>query len=428
MKLNKIEKRTFLLLMVAAFFNGFVTSAFQIQEIIAKKALMALDWQITILVMLWPISNILSIWWGKLLEHSPNVSRFFLLVGFIGRLSLILMLWVNGFYGFLMIMVVLFSFNALISPAQNSIYKTNITKANRGKLFGYVSSITTLVMILASYVFGKLLDVNEDWFRYIFLGVGFSGFISAMFMAAINSEKIVKNKEKFVLKEFFFQPIHSFMEVLKRNKHFAQFQLGFFLYGIGFMVMLPAIPKYLVEYLHMDYSQTFLGKAIIAQLGILILAPLAGKIHDHINPAKFTAMAFTSLALYPLIMLISSFLIGTVWANYVAYLSFFVFGLAMSGIIISWNISSIFFAGDEDVSLYQGVHVTLTGLRGIFAPFLGFFVLRYMGIRTVFVISITMLLVGALVCLHLYLKMKDENFNLSKVQLFRYFKKIFPVS
>lgn len=427
MKLTGLEKRTFLLLMVVAFFNGFVSSAFQIQEIIAKKALLALDWQITLLVMLWPLSNILSIWWGKLLEHSRSVSKYFILVGFAGRLCLIMMLWVKGFYGFLAIMMVVFSFNALISPAQNSIYKNNVRKENRGKLFGYISSLTTLSMIIASYSFGRILDINEDWYRYIFLGVGLAGFVSSMFMASIKSEKPF-NSNKIKVKEVFFQPIHSFFDVMKKNKHFAQFQLGFFLYGIGFMVMLPAIPKYLVEYLQMDYSQTFMGKAIISQLGILLLAPWAGNIHDKINPAKFTALTFFALALYPTIMLVSSYFVGSAWANYIAYLAFFVFGIAMSGVVISWNISSIFFAGDDDVSLYQGVHVTLTGLRGLFAPVLGFLVLRFLGVRTVFMLSITMLIIGALVCLHLYFKMKNDDFRISQMQLFRYFRKIFPLS
>ena len=112
MKLNQVEKRTFFLLVLAAFFNGFIFSSFQIQDIIAKKALHAYDWQITILVMLWPISNLLSIWWGKILEHSKSLSKFFVLTAFVGRLSLIFMLWVHNYYQYLVILIVIFSFSA----------------------------------------------------------------------------------------------------------------------------------------------------------------------------------------------------------------------------------------------------------------------------------------------------------------------------
>ena len=77
MQLNRIEKRTFFILMLAAFFNGFIISTFNLQDIIAKKALHAYDWQITILVMLWPLANLFSIWWGKILEHSHSLAKYY---------------------------------------------------------------------------------------------------------------------------------------------------------------------------------------------------------------------------------------------------------------------------------------------------------------------------------------------------------------
>ncbi|MCK4696068.1 MAG: hypothetical protein KAT74_09905, partial [Candidatus Cloacimonetes bacterium] len=189
MKLNQVEKRTFFLLILAAFFNGFVFSSFQIQDIIAKKALHAFDWQITILVMLWPISNLLSIWWGKILEHSKSLSKFFVLTAFMGRLSLIFMLWVHNYYQYLVILIVIFSFSAFISPARNSIYQMNITRKNRGIIFGYTSSLITLVMICTSFMAGKILDINENWFRYIFAVVGIMGCIGALIMALIKIKK-----------------------------------------------------------------------------------------------------------------------------------------------------------------------------------------------------------------------------------------------
>ena len=96
------------------------------------------------------------------------------------------------------------------------------------------------------------------------------------------------------------------------NKHFAEFERNYFIYGIAFMIILPAIPKYLVDYLNMDYSQTFLAKGVISQLGIMLLAPIAGRIFDRQNPAFFAFMTFACLSLYPAILFISTFLLGSV--------------------------------------------------------------------------------------------------------------------
>ena len=390
MKLGYIEKRTFLLLMLASFFNGFVFGTFNIQDVVAKKALLALDWQITILVMLWPLSNLFSIWWGKALERSKSISKFFVLTAFIGRLVLIFMLWTHSYYSYLIIMIFVFSFNSLLSPAQNSIYRNNISAENRGVLFGYTASLVTLIAIIFSYTAGKLMDINEDWFRYIFSVAGLMGCISSLLMAMIKIENKKYNTTKLKIKQFFVTPIMSTVNILKKNRDFAIFQRNFFIYGIGFMIILPAIPKFLVEYLKMDYSQTFMAKGIISQLGILLLSPIAGRVHDKKNPSFFTFLAFFTLGCYPVILLISSFLVGSGIENYVVYFAYLIFGIGMSGIVISWNMSSIFFAGDEDVSMYQSVHVTLTGVRALIVPFLGFFILKYFGMKAVFIISIIM--------------------------------------
>lgn len=413
MKLEKLEKKTFIALMAASFFYGFVITSFQVQDIIAKKTLQAYDWQITILVMLWPLSNLFSIWWGKILEHSHSISKYYILTGLAGRLILILMLFVTNYYQYLGILIVVFSFNAFISPAQNAILQTNISAVNRGNVFGLTTSLVTLISILFSFLIGRLLDLNQDYFRYFFAFVGIAGLIHAIIMSRVQLRKTHNTAKAFIsYKQIFYLPIVRSLELLKKNKEFAIFQRNFFVYGIAFMILLPAIPKYLVEYLQMDYSQTFLAKSVLAQIGILFFAPLAGKFFDKKNPALFTSFSYLLLSLYPLTLMISSFLIGSHYANAIVYLAFFILSLAMSGVVISWNISSICFAGDEDVSMYQSVHVSLTGLRGIFAPFLGLLVMKLIGIQAVFVLAFCLFVTASILNFRLYLMMDQKKWEL----------------
>ena len=421
------EKKTFRLLLIAGILNGFVFSAFQLQDVIAKKALHAYDWQITLLVMLWPLSNLFSIWWGKILEHSKTISKYFVLTAFAGRLILLFMLFVKNYYHYLSILVILFSFNALISPAQNSIFQRNFQPKNRGFSFGLISSLTTLMLIVSSFIAGRMLDSNENWFRYFFALVGCIGCVSSLIMSMVKIDKKGQyRKDPLTIKQLVYQPIKRTIEVLKKNHHFALFQRNYFVYGAAYMILLPAIPKYLVEYLNMSYTETFLGKAVISQVGILLLAPFAGTIHDKKNPAYFTFQAFAMLSLYPLIFYISSFFIGTSFVNYLVYFGFFVFGIAMSAIMISWNISSICFAGDEDVSMYQSVHVTLTGLRGLIMPGIGFFLLKFFGIRTVFFSAFIIFLLASALSYQLYLKM-DKKVFAKKIEIMKLiFRKIVP--
>ncbi|HPH61139.1 MAG TPA: hypothetical protein PLX72_05795 [Candidatus Syntrophosphaera sp.] len=57
--LNPVERRTAILLVLAALFNGVILSLNQTQDIIARKALHAKDWQLMLMTMIWPVANFL---------------------------------------------------------------------------------------------------------------------------------------------------------------------------------------------------------------------------------------------------------------------------------------------------------------------------------------------------------------------------------
>jgi hypothetical protein len=47
------------------------------------------------------------------------------------------------------------------------------------------------------------------------------------------------------------------------------------------------------------------------------------------------------------------------------------FGISMAGGNLAWNLGQNAFASAERLPRYMGAHVTLTGLRGMFFPFVG---------------------------------------------------------
>jgi MFS family permease len=375
--------------MAATFFNGIINSLGHIQDIIAKKAMDGLDWQITVLVMIWPVANLFSIWWGKLLERTERKSRFFLLVAFAGRLTLMLGLWITNVNQFILLLAVVHSFSSLFIPLQNSLMQANFRPQIRGRVFGYSMSVITVIVLISSYISGRLLDYNEEYYRYLLLIFGIMGFTGSFILsfAKFNKRKITVIQKKLNFREIFLAPLIRTFDMLKKHKTFARFEMNFFIYGIGFLIVLPIIPKYLVEDLEMSYTLTFLGKGIVSQLGILFLSPIAGRVFDKGDPCRFSGMAFTLLAFYPITFLISSFFANRIIAIYLVFLAYIIFGIAMSGVSISWHMSSIYFAGDEDASMFQSVHVTLTGLRGLIVPLIGYGIMKLAGIRAVFGVS-----------------------------------------
>ena len=78
------------------------------------------------------------------------------------------------------------------------------------------------------------------------------------------------------------------------------------------------------------------------------------------------------------------------------YISCFIFGFAMSGVTIAWSLSSIFYAPKSEVSNYQAVHITLTGVRGVFSPALGYAVMKIFEIEYSFYLYAILFLFGGI--------------------------------
>ncbi len=411
---NPSVRHTVILLMAAAIFNGAIQSLGQTQDIIARKALLARDWQLMLMTMISPISNFLSIWWGRLFERSRHKSRYFLLAGIFGRLVLLYAIWLTTMNEYLVMMGMMFSANSLLIPAQNTIYQKNIRDKRRAGLYGYALSLGVGVSIALTFVAGRLLDSSENSFRWILAISGVAGFISCFLLSRIKINQPLIDpylkKPKLKLRDVFLEPILRTRTLLKEDKPFACFERSFTLYGMGFIMMQPIIPIYMVDKLQLSYTSNFLAKGILSQIGMLLLSPLLGKLHDKMHPLKYIGFSFALLMAFPLLFVLSSIWAGeSAMAVAIVFLAYSIFGVAMTGVNMAWNMSSIFFAGAQDAAIYQSVHVTLTGVRGLLAPVLGFALLRMISIESVFIVAAGFLAMASFMSFRDYHRIKHKS-------------------
>ena len=413
MKLRSLrprEKHTAILLLIAAGFNGFIQSFSQTQDIIARKALHAADWQILAMTLIWPISNLMSIWMGRIFERSEHKSRYFIAAGIFGRLVLVYGLFLAGVNEYLVILLLMYTANSILVPAQNSIFQKNIDGSRRAKVYGYTISLSMAFSVLITFTAGRLLDTHEQSFRWIMVATGIAGFFSCVMLSRIKvKEKRAHPREEALgFRARMKEPLTRSVALLKKNRQFAAFERSFSIYGMGFIMMTPVIPIFLVDILKLSYTANFLSKGILSQAGMLFLSPLLGKLHDRMHPFRFISLFFGVLMFFPLLIIVSSlFADQPVISTVLVFVAYLIFGLAMTGINIAWNMSSIFFAGTEDASMYQSVHVSMTGIRGLIAPVLGLVLMRTFGIKAVFFVAAGFLATASIVSYRDWRKLKQ---------------------
>ena len=400
------ERKSFKLHLVSAVFGGISMGVVINHEYIAVNGLHAAAWQITVLTMLWPISNMLAVFINHWLDSRGRYDRAVLIFGVLSRLPVALMFFSSSVNLMLLLLLFFFASNSVILPAQNSIMKKRYSRNNRARLFGWWTSAFTLFSLPMAMLAGALLDMDFQYYRILFLvealfGAGQAVFLSRM---ARGMEPGAAAKSTGRGSTHFFR---SLWAIFRNDRDFAWFEIYFFIYGIAFLMILPVIPFFAIDRLGLDYEQYALAKGVIGQMGVLLLSPFLGVRLEKLHPFRFTGIVCLLLAFYPLSMAFGNWIpdMGILFF----YIAYAVFAVGMAGVRISWNISSMHFAPPGQEATYQGLHVTMTALRASFAPILGSVLLHYGGFSEAFLVSSGLFALSGILFLRKYRKRKAEG-------------------
>lgn len=265
--------------------------------------------------------------------------------------------------------------NAAAVPAYNAIWRHNYPTEVRGYLVGRVVRGNVVVIAACTLLFGWLLDADPRLYRVLFPLAGACGVAAAMVF------RRVKVRRDFPAAEADRERFHlgRALGLVLRNRTFAKYLLAFFISGFGNLMSQPM----LVVFLNEQFEATYKEQAVVRFLPLVLqlaLLPFWGRVADRLNPMAMRAVlglfwgtSYLIWALAPDMM--------TVYGAQVLR------GVAMGGGTITWLLGTMYFASKEDLPLYMGVHTTLTGVRGLVAPFVGAWVAERIGAQPLFGIS-----------------------------------------
>jgi MFS family permease len=377
--LGPAERHTYRLHLLSSLAAAAVSGVILNSEYITANGLRGSVWQITLLVMIWPMSNFLSVIINSIVERRGTYGRAVVIAGLF-RLPIALMYFSSDVNLLLLLLGLFSAADSVIVPVLNTILREKYGEGRRGALFGWAVSLFTFFSLPASMLVGRLLDADFQVYRILFLFVSVAGFMHAMIFARM--AKGIARRASPAGGEGFFRPL---FRVFARDRHFAEFEAYFMLYGFAFMMVLPAIPFFARDVLGLRYEQYALAKGVIAQTGILLLSPFMGVRVERLHPFRFTGIICLVLAAYPLFIALSGLFRSAGIPLF--YAAFGIYSVAMAGINISWNMSSLYFAPAGQAATYQGLHLTLTAVRGVIAPVLGNAILQCCGPVSTFLVS-----------------------------------------
>lgn len=419
--LNTSEKRTFKLHLMYSILDGFVLGILALNEFVFIKSLRGSDYQLGFLFQFSVLVFIFLIFFNQFLKRIKNRRKLLRITGLLTRLPLFAVAFfpccaekVTGdsiyHYIFLAIFFIYYLGTPVIFPTINFFLKTNYRHQNFGKLYSWATSINKVVMILVTFLYGLLMDYNNFAFVYIFPVMALLSIISIYSLSNIEyPEEDYEERDKNFLTSVK-ASASSMLDIVKTNRGYRHFEIGFMLYGFAFMVSITVITIFFERQLHLNYSSIAFYKNSYYIIAIILL-PFFGKLIGKIDPRKFAIITYLSITFHIFfIMLTEFFPYYTEWMGlkiYYLLLLYVLFNAIFAATMgLLWNIGSAYFCSPEEAGSYQSVHLSLTGVRGMFAPILGVFFYGLIGYTGTFLIAIGALLIAIYVMVWSYRKDK----------------------
>ncbi|NTV84963.1 MAG: MFS transporter [Bacteroidales bacterium] len=293
--------------------------------------------------------------------------------------------------------------------------KINYRHENFGKLYAYSTSVNKMVMLLVTFLYGMILDFDFYAFKYVFPVVAVLGIISLFILSGIDVSKIVFIRQTHSVWKSVKLSVWGMYRIVKENKPYRDFELGFMGYGFAFMMTSPVINIFMNEGLELNYSSVAFYKNAYNIIAIILLL-FTGRWLGRMDPRKFASITFISLGGYILFMMLAQYFpyafdVGNVRIYYSLVLSYLSYGYFAATMVLLWNIGSAYFCKPEEADDYQSNHLFLTGVRSILAPILGVFLYETIGLTWTFSLGIFFSLLSAGIMLYSY---KKHKFNPAK--------------
>ncbi|MEM0983304.1 MAG: MFS transporter [Planctomycetota bacterium] len=267
-------------------------------------------------------------------------------------------------------------FLAGVVTLRASVWRQNYPREARARLTGRISAIQTLTIALAGFVIGWAMDVDEDAFRWLIPMIA----VASLAGVGLWSRVRVRRHRQLLTTEQAddpsdgpsFNPL-GVLRVLKRDKLFAWYMGSQFLLGFANMMCFSTLVILVEERFELGYTKSMLINHGIRLALITLTVSMWAKLLDGMHVAKYRSIHTWTFAVMTMLFFVG----GVAQIEWLLYAAATVHGLAFAGGSLAWNIGHNDFADDANASQYMTAHVTLTGLRGLIAPFAGIYIYRW---------------------------------------------------
>jgi MFS family permease len=346
---------------------------------------------ITLIACAFPCGAFLGPLWAAL-GRRYGMQRLVLYTTIWTNLLMLMMFWVQSAAAFTGLIVAGQLLYSAARMGQSSTYRAAYVRHQLARVLGIFTFCTFATMIPATMLAGWLTDQTyvSEAYRYLYPLAGLCGLSASWFYGRLRLSSVAVVPPRPVSLRTGWQQART---VLRRDRAYFFCQAAFFLSGSAFF-MSNHITLYLAhDWLHFEARQLALWMQVVPMVSLAVSSPFWGRLMDRIGIVRARLLISAMMTFY-----LGCYFGGlTGGGTWLICLGSICRGLAEGGGQVTWAMASVHFAPrHDDVPVYNGIHFTLNGIRGLVMPWFGslmFLVGALFPVATATVISAASILV-----------------------------------
>lgn len=282
-----------------------------------------------------------------------------------------------------------FMLGTQVMPLLVHVWTTNYPSNKRGAFISVSMMFSIVTTFSFSFLGGRLMDYDLGLFRVILGVVAFCYLLGGWAISMMPSTPVSRRESE--------NPVRNLSYAFTDGR-FGIMLLSWMFLGFGNLMMLPLRVEYLLqEEYGIEASKTVVSMVTLGIPAVLRFATsrMWGLLFDRIDFLIVRILVNVLIMLSILLFFASKSLV-------MIGLAAAVLGVAMGGANISWSLWVTKFATPDRTAAYMSVHTFTTGIRGIAAPFLGFYLISNIGAMATGATGAVLILISIVMVFCLY--------------------------
>jgi len=249
------------------------------------------------------------------------------------------------------------------------VWSANYPRHVMARVTSRIVMASSIGIALVALLAGWILDVQPRFARWLYLFAAICGLVAAGLYRAVR----VRREYQLLAAEAGIGAADNafslamFRQILREDDSFRGYMFWMSLYGSGNLMMTAQLVVLFTDRMHLGSMTQILLLTVVPLLLMPLFLPAWARLFD-----RGHIIEYRSRQCWALVAAIALLTLG-VWLKWPALLwpGALLIGISYAGANLGWNLGHNDFASPGRAQHYMGVHVTLTGVRGLIAPPVG---------------------------------------------------------